>query len=88
MIEGFDVQLDNGTVKYFNQVDTINIEDKITNATLTKGADFRAKKGYHIETKITVPSLEQRKKLAKNNYYEKECITICKRIRKYALRVC
>lgn len=90
--QGYDVRLDNGKIKYLDRVAVINLEDQISNATLTKGADFRATKGNHIDTVVKYNTLVKRDKLPKIlssttefEYYGKEYINICKRIRKYAL---
>lgn len=82
-----------GNIINMSSADTIKLSSLITNAYLTSNNEFRAKAGYSIETVVDTSNLSIRKntKLEKvsNNigldYYGKEFINICRRIRTYAI---
>ena len=90
---GYDIQLNNGEICYFDRFAAMNLADQIDNAILTKSAEFRANEGCHIDTVVGYTNLDKRGELqqvvsqcsTEFDYYGKDYIDICKRIRKYAL---
>lgn len=84
----------NGQQYYRSKQDIINIAWAIDNAELLSNNEFRAKKGCHIDTVMDTGSLsvqhtknlsnEIKSKEIEPEYYGKEFINICRKIRKYA----
>ena len=96
-IYAYDIQ-DKSQTKRVSIADAIKLKDKITNATLLKNGEYRANKGSSIETKVehrlkvenSVMRINNKETSTSSNniiineYYGKDYINICRKIRRYA----
>ena len=87
---GYDVS-ENNKFKYIENIVAIHMAEFIDNAVLMKNKEFRAKKGYNIDTiivhntELSVRKLDSNFKSELNiDYYGKDYINICRRLRRYA----
>ena len=87
----FDVSIDGNPIERLNIDVLISWKDRISNAICINNKDFKAKPGYHIDTRVEYSSLLEQRKYNKLtykgfnlDYYGKGFESICRKIRKYA----
>ena len=93
-ILGYTIKIENKT-EFIDASTAIGLKSLITNAFLTQSGEYRAKKGYQIDTVVDYSKLclhpkkpaivQADNNLSNVDYYGKGCIEACRKIRRYAL---
>ena len=91
---GYTLRNENSEL-YLDKDSVIKMSNLISNAILLSNNEFRAKQGYSIDTVVNTNNLNAISKYTKLSkvqntnidldYYGKDCIKVCKRIRQYAI---